>query len=264
MSVYEKMTAIADAIREKTGGTEALSLDDMATAIAGIETGGGYDDGYANGKRAEYDAFWDMYQQNGERIDYAQAFRMVFDDVSFKPKYDMFPDNANQMFSASQITNLKKLLEDAGKVFDVSKARYTTQMFQSSTITHIPTMDFSNASLVSAVFMDTPNLVYVEKCIVAEKHTFPNCFARANKLAEIRFEGVIANDIDFHWSPLSVESMKSIISCLSGTTSGKTLALNVAAVNTRFETSDGAADGSTSEEWQTLIATKPNWTFSLV
>ena len=41
MSVNEKMTAIADAIREKTGGTEALTLDAMATAIAGIETGGG-------------------------------------------------------------------------------------------------------------------------------------------------------------------------------------------------------------------------------
>lgn len=255
MSVYEKMTAIADSIREKTGGTEPLTLDGMAEAIPEV---------YDKGKQAEYDAFWDNYQQNGERIDYAQAFRLVFDDVLFKPKYDMFPDNATQMLTASRITNLKKLLEDAGKVLDISKARYTTQMFQNSTITHIPTMDFSNAALVSAVFMDVPNLVYVEKCIVAEKHTFPNCFARAYKLAEIRFEGVIANDINFQWSPLSVESMESIISCLSDTVSGKTLTLNLAAVNTGFEASEGVSDGSTSEEWQTLIAAKPNWTFSLV
>ena len=41
MSVNEKMTAIADAIREKTGGTDPLTLDAMAEAIAGIETGGG-------------------------------------------------------------------------------------------------------------------------------------------------------------------------------------------------------------------------------
>lgn len=39
MSVNEKMTAIADAIRAKTGGTEALTLDQMATAIGGIQTG---------------------------------------------------------------------------------------------------------------------------------------------------------------------------------------------------------------------------------
>lgn len=41
MSVNEKMKAIADAIRGKTGGTDSLTLDQMAAAIAGIETGGG-------------------------------------------------------------------------------------------------------------------------------------------------------------------------------------------------------------------------------
>lgn len=41
MSVNEKMTAIADAIRGKTGGTEPLTLDQMAAAISSIETGGG-------------------------------------------------------------------------------------------------------------------------------------------------------------------------------------------------------------------------------
>lgn len=40
MSVNEKMTAIADAIREKTGGTELLGLDAMAQAIAAIKGGG--------------------------------------------------------------------------------------------------------------------------------------------------------------------------------------------------------------------------------
>lgn len=36
MSVKEKMTAIADAIRAKTGGTDPLTLDQMATEIASI------------------------------------------------------------------------------------------------------------------------------------------------------------------------------------------------------------------------------------
>lgn len=38
-TIYEKMTAVADAIRGKTGGTEQLTLDDMAVEIAGISTG---------------------------------------------------------------------------------------------------------------------------------------------------------------------------------------------------------------------------------
>lgn len=41
MSVNEKMKAIADAIRGKTGGTDSLTLDAMAAAIASIEAGGG-------------------------------------------------------------------------------------------------------------------------------------------------------------------------------------------------------------------------------
>lgn len=41
MSVSSKMTAIANAIRGKTGGSALLTLDGMATAIAGISTGGG-------------------------------------------------------------------------------------------------------------------------------------------------------------------------------------------------------------------------------
>ena len=37
MSVNSKMTAIANAIRGKTGGTNLLTLEQMATEIEGIE-----------------------------------------------------------------------------------------------------------------------------------------------------------------------------------------------------------------------------------
>lgn len=41
MALTDKLTAVADAIRAKTGGTEAMTLDQMPTKIAAIETGGG-------------------------------------------------------------------------------------------------------------------------------------------------------------------------------------------------------------------------------
>lgn len=41
MALIEKLEAIGDAIRAKTGGTEQLTLDDMVDEIEGIETGGG-------------------------------------------------------------------------------------------------------------------------------------------------------------------------------------------------------------------------------
>ena len=49
MALIDKLTNIADAIRGKTGGTDELTLDAMAEAIAGIETGGGGSDGGASG-----------------------------------------------------------------------------------------------------------------------------------------------------------------------------------------------------------------------
>lgn len=41
MALTDKLKAIADAIRGKTGKTEAMTLDQMPEEIAGIETGGG-------------------------------------------------------------------------------------------------------------------------------------------------------------------------------------------------------------------------------
>ena len=41
MALIDKLTAIADAIRSKTGSTEAMTLDGMAEAVAAIEAGGG-------------------------------------------------------------------------------------------------------------------------------------------------------------------------------------------------------------------------------
>ena len=38
-TVNEKMMALADAIRGKTGGTDALTLDEMTIAVQNIEVG---------------------------------------------------------------------------------------------------------------------------------------------------------------------------------------------------------------------------------
>lgn len=40
MALIDKLTAIADAVRAKTGGTELLTLDEIAAAVGGISGGG--------------------------------------------------------------------------------------------------------------------------------------------------------------------------------------------------------------------------------
>lgn len=84
-------------------------------------------------------------------------------------------------------------------------------------------------------------------------------------LRELRFQGSIQADLSVSQSKLlSKGSIQSLLSCLSGTVSGKTLTLSLQAVDAAFETAEGAADGSESAEWMALVDSKPNWTISLV
>lgn len=76
-------------------------------------------------------------------------------------------------------------------------------------------------------------------------------------------QGKINVSISFEWLALDKASTKSIINALSNTATGQTLTLNIAAVNTAFETSSAAKDGSTSTEFAALVATKTNWTIVL-
>ena len=90
-------------------------------------------------------------------------------------------------------------------------------------------------------------------------------FTGCTSLVNLTMTGTIKSS-GFNVSPctkLSKASITSIINVLSSTTTGKSVTLSLTAVNTAFETSSGAGDGSTSEEWTTLIATKSNWTISL-
>ena len=90
-------------------------------------------------------------------------------------------------------------------------------------------------------------------------------FTGMTALREIRFQGIIGLSLDLSEAPvLSAASMENVISCLSGSASGLTLTLSAAAVNAAFETAEGAGDGSQSAAWAALIATKSNWTISLV
>jgi hypothetical protein len=62
-------------------------------------------------------------------------------------------------------------------------------------------------------------------------------------------------NFNVHWSPkLSKASIESIINALSSTTSGLTVTISKTAKEAAF----------TSAEWSALIATKSNWTISLV
>lgn len=247
MSVNAKMTAIADAIRDKTGKTEALGLDAMAVGVGEV---------YEAGQKSEYDAFWDVYQQNGNRTNYACGFGGEgWTDASFKPKYNLYPVDGYMMFRSSKITDLKNL----SVKLDFSKVTNTQYMFQWAMVKYLGEVDIRALTNVpSSMFSYASSLITIDKLILKDDGTQRlegNMFTNATGLTNLAIEGVIGKSLSFQWSKkLSKDSITSIVNALSASSTGLTVTFSQTAKETAF----------TADEWATLIATKPNWTISLV
>ena len=220
------------------------------------------------GKQAEYDAFWDAFQLNGTRTAYDYAFYSAgelaadggWTDEIFKPKYDIKPKGTcYSMFFRTNIKDLTKI--GCGVDIDFSQATTFNAIFYASGVVTIGVLDLRNVTAVSQAFQYCNYLKTIEKIILKDdgsQSISDTTFQWASELEEIRFEGAIGSNINFQWqSKLSGASITSIVNALSPTASGKTATFKQIAVMSNI--------GSPYEqEWLDLVATKPNWTISLV
>ena len=218
------------------------------------------------GKRAEYDAFWDAFQENGARTDYQNAFCGVgWTNEVFKPKYPFGTiTNVYQMFRGSHIN------DDLTKFnIDVSNVVNADYLFYSSWFTKIGVFGVQSNRGMNTTFGSCTYLETIEKIKSVAATVFDSTFDRCLALRNITFEGEIANDISFKDSTLlTKDSITNIINHLSDTASGKTLQLSKTAIDTAFGAysadcdGDGKHDawiGNDIEEWIELIDSKPNW-----
>ena len=147
--VYEenRIQAIADAIREKTGTDTTYTTAEMPNGI---------DEVYAAGKQAEWNVFWDSFQQNGTRTNYEGAFDgKGWDDNNFKPKYDIInigDYSCSQSFRQSKITDLKGILEKQKVEYNTKGATRFINTFQACDITRIPTLYLDSCSTLQNCF----------------------------------------------------------------------------------------------------------------
>lgn len=261
--------AIADMIRGDMGTTRTFKPEEMAQAVDDLFTttwgkayGIGQDSGIELGQQKEYDRFWNSYQSNGEKTAYNYAFAYGgWNDETYKPKYTPKPKNASYMFTNTKITETK-IDVDFSQATNISYCFVGAYYVKSIGV--IDTREAKNN--ITQMLAYCRQLQTIDKLILLDdgSQTFSNVFLECNSLKNIVVEGVIGNSISFQYSPLTADSITSVINALSATTSGKTLTLKLSAVNTAFETSSGAADGSTSEEFAALVATKTNWTITMV
>ena len=219
-------------------------------------------EGVEAGKKAQYDAFWDVFQQNGSNK-YNQVQGVFngkrFTAANFFPKYDIKPiGDAQYLFYAWEATaglehtilDLKQRLEDCGVVLDTSQATNMTRAFSYCFfIDNIPTLDCTGLTGGSHIFASS-GIARIEKVIINETTSFASWFTSTRSLTEIRFDGVIGNSIAFgDCSLLSTASVQSVIDHLKDLTGGTAQTLTLHA----------DVGGKLTDQQKAAITAK-NWT----
>lgn len=181
---------------------------------------------YEAGQKTEYDRFWDAYQTNGTRAEYNGAFYgSGWTDETFKPKYDIAPTSeVAYMFRDCRITDLESAMDKQGIILDASGLTSTYNMFYSARFTQVmPEVICSNVTDCKQMFYACYALTTIRKLEVNENATFDNTFFQCKALQNIEIAGTIGNHVNFQWSPLTHDSLMSIINALkdySSDTSG--------------------------------------------
>lgn len=173
MAHYE---ATCDTIQEKTGAeSNHIKSGELPTKINEV---------YEKGKQDGVDEFWDKFQNNGGLQDYNYAFcSTAWTMELYKPKYPIRASYSNMLFAYN--TNITDTLVE----IDVSSSTSNrTQMF-------------NGASKLETIRM----------LKVLSGMSYSNMFTGCSKLKNITFEGEIGRSISFQSSPLTPESMRSVI-----------------------------------------------------
>jgi hypothetical protein len=230
--------------------------------------GGDYQEGYAKGRKAEYYAFWDATNEsiNVDSGKYTFA-GSVWNDTTFNPNKSLSVRMGEGFFRECRVTDVAGILARNGVTFDFSNATNCDFFGYTAKIKYYPKLNFAKASRFNYTFGYSECVAIPLTLADSGSQPFDSAFVRCSNLVELIIEGGVIgqNGFDVQWSTkLSKASWISIVGALSGTTSGLSITGSLESVNTAFETSAGAKNGSTSTEWLNLIATKSNWTINLV
>ena len=182
-----------------------------------------YEAGIEEGKKAEHDAWWEVYQQGGKPM--AVNYMFAFDrwtDAVYKPKYPI-------RSSSSTISNT----------------------FYSSGISDTVVDIDARGVQLAATFSYAYSLKKVRKLMVDESTTYNNPFNGTRALVELGIEGTIGQN-GFNVSPctlLSHDSLMSIINALKSGVSGLTVTL-------------GSTNLAKLTDAEKAIATQKGWTLA--
>lgn len=262
--------AIADTLRSNGKGNDTFTPEEIPQAITdccrgnysagrndGYETGKneGVTEGIAQGEKNAYDAFWDDFQQNGERTEYNSAFGPQWTADTWKPKYPMRPKNAYMMFFSNVseklvIPDFVEYCKENNIILDFSNTESSALYALAGLHTnHHGVLDFSCKNTTKTITIgglfyshnSNSGIKVIDEFICSERTIFVNdTFHQATYLESVTFSGAIASDnFNVSYCPkLTHDSLMSIINTLkdfSGTTTTKTCTLGTTHLNNLTE-----------------------------
>lgn len=253
----------------------------------------GYAEGYENGYDNGYNVGTNEGYENGYDIGFQEGEKSVFDlgklckSISFnnlnlfgtkevvlnldnatKLEYLHYSYNTATNVGGEKNTTVEKLTVNCKKpITDMYKAFNGETTTSDQTLkTLILNIDTSQCDNMNNCFVNMQALETIGgNPLDLTNASINQLFRYCNALKDFRVvENSIKTGLDMTISSnLSKSTIESVMKGLASEESGKGISFLLKVVNKAFETSEGANDGANSIEWQTLVATKPNWTIAL-
>lgn len=217
----------------------------------------GYQAGFEEGVQAEYDRFWDEFQQNGNRNNYTYGFCM-WNRNTFQPKYNLYGTfnttfhNFNRNDPQWESYDMVEHLENLGITMDTSQNNNLYSLFMWAWIGRLGVIDCTGITPGNGLqtAFGYGKIRTIDKLIVTPNVLFTNAFINNSELTNITFEGIIGNAISFQWqNKLSDASVQSVIDHLQDLTGA----------DSKTVTFHGTVGARLTEEQKAVITAK-NWT----
>ena len=221
MSFAEKMTAIADAIRGKTGKTEKLSLDEMATEINEISTG----ERDINPEWTDWSYFCQYRESLATKLKYGDTSKGTIFKGMFRYCRTL---NSAPALDTSNGTDFSYMYSSCNKLnsapaLDTSNGTNFSYMFGDCfAIKTAPALDTSNGTNFSSMFAYDSIITTIPQLNLTKatsSSSLSNMFISCSALADLNIVGTInATGLNVQYSPLSHDSLMSIINALADKT----------------------------------------------
>lgn len=227
-----------------------------------------FDDVYEAGKNKAIKEWQDDYLTYKNAVGYHFAFS-AWNEETYRlflsqPNDKLFKiiNGADQMYRNfnmygvnRQTIDLVELHKELG-IPDIDWSTATQSCYNTfsySRISRLGIMDLSNTTH-SRFFTNASYLVTIDELKLNPSSEYTSLFDGCTSLKNIKFGNTIPKSLSFAVSPLTKESIEDVVEHLSDDVTGQTITFKKTAKESDF----------TTEEWAALIATKPNWSFSLI